>query len=62
MSLREFEGRFQLNRDEVLAKGPQTHEYPRGDKPLLALIQELAGRREAPRVHLEKDGLVLSLN
>lgn len=47
--------------DDVLARGTRTRDYPRGDRPVMALIEELTGLRDAPRVHVEKEGLSLIL-
>ncbi|RJX28369.1 MAG: hypothetical protein C4525_16570 [Desulfarculus sp.] len=48
--------------DRVLARGPQGGQYPRGDKPVLALIQELTTQSDATYVHIEKEGLSLTLS
>ena len=40
--------------DEVLDAGPKSYEYPRGDKPVMTLIRELAGRNEAAYIHIKK--------
>lgn len=47
--------------DEVLAQGPQSYDYPRGDKPILALIRELTQRKDAAYVHIEKGDFSLTL-
>jgi len=48
--------------DEVLNGGARDYRYPRGDKPLLALIQELTMRKNAARVRIEKDDFLLELS
>ena len=47
--------------DEVLAAGPQKHDYPRGDKPILSLIKVLAGRKNGASVQIRKDDFFLEL-
>ncbi len=47
--------------DEVLAAGPQKYDYPRGDKPILSLIKELAGRKNGASVQIRKDDFFLEL-
>ena len=47
--------------DEVLSAGSKKYDYPRGDKPLLALIQELAMRKNTAHVRIEKDDFLLEL-
>jgi oxaloacetate decarboxylase (Na+ extruding) subunit alpha len=46
---------------KVLAAGPNNSHYPRGDKPLLALIRELTRDREACRIHVRKKNFSLAL-
>ncbi len=47
--------------DEVLAKGPGQYDYPRGDKPLLALIHELTQRKDSAYIHIEKGDFTITL-
>jgi len=47
--------------DEVLNAGPKDYAYPRGDKPILALIRELTMRKCTARVHIEKEDFFLEL-
>ncbi|MEW5912410.1 MAG: carboxyltransferase [Thermodesulfobacteriota bacterium] len=47
--------------DKVLACGEPPEEYPRGDKPVLALIQELTSQDQANYIEIEKKGLSLTL-
>jgi oxaloacetate decarboxylase alpha subunit len=47
--------------DEVLAAGPKNYDYPRGDKPIFALIQELTMKKDAAYIHIEKGDFSLTL-
>ncbi len=47
--------------DDVLAQGPRAYDYPRGDKPVLALIQELTQRKDRFCIHIEKGDFSLTL-
>jgi len=47
--------------DEVLAKGPGQYDYPRGDRPVLALIQELTQRKGHGFIKIEKGDFSLTL-
>ncbi len=47
--------------DDVLAAGPQTYDYPRGDKPILALVRELSKRKDVASVHIKKGDFSLLL-
>jgi oxaloacetate decarboxylase alpha subunit len=47
--------------DEVLAAGPQNYDYPRGDKPVLALVRELTRRKDSAYIHIERGDLSLTL-
>ena len=44
------------------AAGPINTHYPRGDKPVMALIQELTARNDYGYIHLEKKGFSLTLH
>ena len=44
------------------AAGPINTRYPRGDKPVMALIQELTARNDYGYIHLEKKGFSLTLH
>ncbi len=73
--LRKEIGRPGINDDELLlrilfpeehvnatqAAGPIQTRYPRGDKPLMALIQELAGRKDFRSIHVQKKDFSLKL-
>ena len=45
----------------MLAEGPGKYDYPRGDKPMLALIQELTQRKDSAYIHIEKGDFSLTL-
>ena len=47
--------------DEVLTAGPKKYGYPRGDKPILALIQELTSRKASFSVQIQKGDFSLTL-
>jgi pyruvate/oxaloacetate carboxyltransferase len=47
--------------DEVLAAGPKKYGYPRGDKPVLALIQELTSRKATFSIQIQKGDFSLTL-
>ncbi len=47
--------------DAVLAAGPQTYDYPRGDKPMVALVHELIKRNDMASVHIRKGDFSLTL-
>ncbi|MBI2957416.1 MAG: hypothetical protein HYY32_01105 [Chloroflexi bacterium] len=47
--------------EAMYAAGPIVNNYPRGDKPLLALITELTTRKDASHVRVEKTGFSLTL-
>lgn len=47
--------------DEVLNAGPKNYDYPRGDKPILALVSELTKRKNTASVRIEKDDFLLEL-
>lgn len=73
--LRKEIGRPGINDDELLlrilfpeehvnatqAAGPIQTRYPRGDKPVMALIQELAGRKDFRSIHVQKKDFSLKL-
>lgn len=43
------------------AAGPIQIQYPRGDKPVMALIQELTARNDYGYIHIQKKGFSLTL-
>ncbi|MBI2958051.1 MAG: biotin carboxyl carrier protein [Chloroflexi bacterium] len=47
--------------DAGLSAGSIKDNYPRGDKPLLALITEMARKKDASFINVEKNGLSLTL-
>lgn len=47
--------------DEVLNAGPGNYDYPRGDQPVMALIQELSTRKTRASVHIEKEDFLLKM-
>jgi oxaloacetate decarboxylase alpha subunit len=47
--------------DATLAAGPIATDYPYGGNPLLALIQELATRKDVSHVHVEKENFKFTL-
>jgi hypothetical protein len=47
--------------DEVLAVGPARYNYPRGDKPVLALVCDLIQRQDVASVHIQKGDFSLTL-
>lgn len=48
--------------EATISAGPIQKEYPRGDKPVMALIRELTLRNDACRIHVEKKGFSLTLS
>jgi oxaloacetate decarboxylase alpha subunit len=47
--------------EATLAAGPIQTQYPRGDKPMMALIQELTARNDYGYIHIQKKGFSLTL-
>ena len=47
--------------DDVLAAGPKSYTYPRGDKPVLALVRELTSRKEEAFIDIKKGDFSLTL-
>jgi len=47
--------------EATLAAGPIKTDYPRGDKPVMALIHELMKQRDLSHIHVQKDSFSLSL-
>ena len=47
--------------DEVLNAGPQKYDYPRGDKPVLSLIKELADSKHSASVQITKGDFSLEM-
>ena len=47
--------------DEVLAAGPKRYDYPKSDKPVMALIRELTRRDDAAYIHITKGEFSLTL-
>ncbi|MBI2857440.1 MAG: biotin carboxyl carrier protein, partial [Chloroflexi bacterium] len=47
--------------DAMLAAGPIKNNYPRGDKPVMALINELTKRKDTSYIRVEKKDLALTL-
>lgn len=47
--------------EATLAAGPINTSYPRGDKPVMALIQELAEHKDYNYIHVQKKGFSLTL-
>ena len=47
--------------EATLAAGPIKTDYPRGDKPVMALIHELMKQRDLSHIHVQKDAFSLSL-
>ncbi len=47
--------------DEVLAAGQMDYEYPKGEKPVLALIRELTKRKNSAFIHIKKGDFSLTL-
>jgi len=45
--------------DEILNAGPKNYDYPRGDKPILALVSELTKQKNTAHVRIEKDDFLL---
>ncbi|HSR13467.1 MAG TPA: hypothetical protein VLS90_18620, partial [Thermodesulfobacteriota bacterium] len=45
----------------TLAAGPVPTAYPRGDKPLMALVRELGKLEDVSYIHIEKEGFSLTL-
>ncbi|MBU0544534.1 MAG: pyruvate carboxylase subunit B [Proteobacteria bacterium] len=73
--LRKEIGRPEISDDELLlrilfpeehvdatqAAGPIQTRYPRGDKPVMALIQEFAGRKDFRTIHVQKKDFSLKM-
>ncbi|OQY48213.1 MAG: hypothetical protein B6240_04955 [Desulfobacteraceae bacterium 4572_87] len=51
----------QASLDDVLAAGPKKYDYPRGDKPILSLIEELSKRKDGASVQIQKGDFFLEL-
>lgn len=47
--------------DATLAAGPIQKDYPRGDKPLIALMRELTRKDDLSYIHIQKDRFSLCL-
>ncbi|MCF8038776.1 MAG: hypothetical protein K9K79_05610 [Desulfohalobiaceae bacterium] len=47
--------------DDVLSMKPKEYHYPRGDKPILALLQELSKRKDSVSVQIRKNDFFLEL-
>ena len=47
--------------EATISAGPIKKDYPRGDKPVMALIHELAKQKDISRIHVQKGGFSLSL-
>jgi hypothetical protein len=47
--------------DDVLGAGPKSYNYPRGDKPVLALVRELASRKKEAFIDIKKGDFSLTL-
>lgn len=47
--------------DEVLADTSKKYDYPRGDKPIIALVHELIKRKESAAIHIRKGNFSLTL-
>ena len=47
--------------DEVLAAGRKNYDYPRGDKPVMALVHALTKRKERAFIHIQKGDFSLTL-
>ena len=47
--------------EATLAEGPIKTDYPRGDKPVMALIHELTRQRDLSHIHVQKDAFGATL-
>jgi oxaloacetate decarboxylase (Na+ extruding) subunit alpha len=47
--------------EATISAGPIKKDYPRGDKPVMALIRELTKQNNTSRIHVQKEGFSLSL-
>jgi oxaloacetate decarboxylase alpha subunit len=47
--------------DAVLAAGPKNYDYPRGDKPVIALIDELTKRLDQTSIYIKNKDFSLTL-
>lgn len=47
--------------EATISAGPIKKDYPRGDKPVMALIHELTKRKNISRIDVQKEGFSLSL-
>jgi oxaloacetate decarboxylase alpha subunit len=47
--------------EATLSAGPIKKDYPRGDKPVMALIHELTRQKDLSHIHIQKKGFSLSL-
>jgi oxaloacetate decarboxylase alpha subunit len=47
--------------EATISAGPIKKDYPRGDKPVMALIHELTKQKDAAYIHVQKKGFSLSL-
>ncbi|MBW1868513.1 MAG: carboxyltransferase, partial [Deltaproteobacteria bacterium] len=47
--------------EATISAGPIKKDYPRGDKPVMALIHELTKQKDASSIHVQKKGFSLSL-
>lgn len=47
--------------DDVLAAGAKSYNYPRGDKPVLALVRELTSRKGEAFIDIKKGDFSLTL-
>jgi oxaloacetate decarboxylase alpha subunit len=47
--------------EATISAGPIKKDYPRGDKPVMALIHELTKHKDTTRIHVQKGGFSLSL-
>lgn len=48
--------------DATIASGPMKTDYPRGDKPVMALVDELIHRRKTGYIHVRKGDFSFTLN
>jgi len=47
--------------ETTISAGPMKKDYPRGDKPVMALIHELTKQEDTSHIHVQKEGFSLSL-
>ena len=47
--------------EATISAGPIEKDYPRGDKPVMALIHELTKQKELSHVQVQKEGFSLSM-